>query len=214
MSQAHNHHTTHGHNEIEHLHHQQHHRDEDGHHHHYSVPARKLVFTKGILDILVSLFLLFFPSFFLDGPLTSAVYNLTGIPAASWGQDHAGVASLSALVMGCGFAGITAGQTASDDGYRVVAALNGAFAIAGFIICLLSPHKYGSVFLLFMSIQDIIWYAAIVHAGSFGPLDSLGLSSRGLCVLEERLSRDVLRRKAEFDARHGHGHHEKHGLEG
>ncbi|PPQ91846.1 hypothetical protein CVT25_000782 [Psilocybe cyanescens] len=213
MSHTNNPSGVHHHNEAEHLQHQHQQHDEELHHHqhHHSTAARKLVLTKGALDIFVSLSLILFPSFFMDGPLTSAVYNLTGIPAASWAQDHSGTATLSALVMGCGFAGITAGQSESDDGYRVVAALNGAFALTGFLICLLSPHKYGSVFLLFMSIQDIVWYALIVHFGSFGPMDSLGLSTRGLYVLEERLSRDVLRHKENHDARHGYANQEKQG---
>lgn len=134
-------------------------------------------------------------------------------PAVSWAQDPAGLASFAALVMGRGFAGITAGISESDDAYRTVgmlyrlpfiqiyliapslAALNGSFALTGFLICLVSPYKYGSSFLLLVSAQDILWFAALVHYGDFGCMDCLGLSTRGLCVIEERLSRDVLKHR-------------------
>lgn len=74
-----------------------------------------------------------------------------------------------------------------------LAAFNGAFALTGLLTCFFSPYHYGSTFLLLTSLQDVFWYTAIVRAGGFGFADCLGVSTRGLYVIEERLSRDVMK---------------------
>lgn len=99
--------------------------------------------------------------------------------------------------MGCGFAGIVAGESTSDDAYKVVgtshlpsvlhtiisilffplvAALNGIFALMALIGSVLHPTKFGSSFLFLASLQDVFWFFAIVRAGNFGVLETIGIS--------------------------------------
>ncbi|KAF8972044.1 hypothetical protein BDZ97DRAFT_2054202 [Flammula alnicola] len=173
--------------------HDMHHCDHSAQHH--STAARKIVLANGVFNVLLALSIMFFPILFYDGPLASTISKVTGLHTPSWSKDPTSAYGVAALIMGCAFSGLTAGQSKSNDAYRTVAALNGAFAFTGFIVCFFSAHKFGSSFLLLASLQDVVWYASIVHAGGFGFMDSLGLSTRGLYALEECLAHDITKRE-------------------
>lgn len=142
----------------------------------HSAAAQKIVLAKGIFDVFLSLSLIFFPSLLYDGPIPKALSFVTGLSKANWDRDTSSAFALSSLIMGCGFAGIVAGESTSDDAYKVVAALNGVFAVMSLIGSVLHPHKFGSSFLFLAALQDVFWFTAIVRAGNYEVLDTLGLS--------------------------------------
>ncbi|TEB25404.1 hypothetical protein FA13DRAFT_1637444 [Coprinellus micaceus] len=142
----------------------------------HSVTAQKIVLAKGFFDVFLSLSLVFFPSLLYDGPVPKALSYVTPLSQANWDQDTSSAYALGSLIMGCGFAGIVAGESTSDDAYKVVAALNGIFALMGLIGSVLHPTKFGSSFLFLASLQDVFWFFAIVRAGNFGVLETIGLS--------------------------------------
>jgi hypothetical protein len=153
----------------------------------HSVEAQKLVMVKGIFDVFLSLSLVFFPSLLYDGPLTKAVSAVTTLPTPSWELDTGSAYGLASLIMGAGVAGICAGESASDDAYKIIATLNGVFAATGLLGCIFSPHKFGSSFLLVACLQDVFWFTAITKAGNYGVLDTLGLSTRSIQKEHEKL---------------------------
>ncbi|KAJ3519717.1 hypothetical protein NMY22_g13074 [Coprinellus aureogranulatus] len=141
----------------------------------HSVAAQKIVLAKGFFDVFLSLSLIFFPSLLYDGPIPKALSFVTGLSKASWEADTNAAFALSSLIMGCGFAGIVAGESTSDDAYKVVAALNGIFALMALTGSILHPHKFGSSFLFIAGLQDVFWFTAIVKAGGFDVLETLGV---------------------------------------
>ncbi|KAJ3508723.1 hypothetical protein NMY22_g16522 [Coprinellus aureogranulatus] len=141
----------------------------------HSVAAQKIVLAKGFFDVFLSLSLIFFPSLLYDGPIPKALSFVTGLSKASWEADTNAAFALSSLIMGCGFAGIVAGESTSDDAYKVVAALNGIFALMALTGSILHPHKFGSSFLFIAGLQDVFWFTAIVKAGGFDVLETLGI---------------------------------------
>ncbi|KAF4613301.1 hypothetical protein D9613_011201 [Agrocybe pediades] len=159
----------------------------------HSTSARQLVFANGIINFLFGLSVMFMPQIFHDGKVARFISRVSGLASPIWETNPSSAFDVAILMMGFAFAAVTAGQSDSNDAYRSVAALNGASGIAGLLTCILSPHTYGSTFLLFTSVQNLLWYALIVHVGEFGHMDCLGLSTRGLYVIEERLARDVLK---------------------
>ena len=118
--------------------------------------------------------------------------------------------------MGCGFAGISAGESTSDDAYKVVgtsyfhlnsvvpgsdrlrrlAALNGVFAFMALLGCLLRPHAYGSSFLLIAGLQDVAWFYAITRAGGYPILDTIGLNTSKVKAEADKLAGKAARRDA------------------
>ncbi|TFK18339.1 hypothetical protein FA15DRAFT_261543 [Coprinopsis marcescibilis] len=155
----------------------------------HSAKAQKIVFIKGIFDVFLSLSPLFFPSLLYDGPLSKVVSMITTLRQPSWEGDTSSVYALSALIMGAGFAGICAAESTHDDAYKVIATLNGVFAVMCLLGCILDPHKYGSTFLLLAGLQDVAWFWAIVEAGGYGVLDTLGLSFRSIRREVDRIAR-------------------------
>jgi len=168
----------------------------------FSHQARRAVLAKGIFDVLFSLTVLFLPSLSYTEILPKMISKITGLQFVPW-QQHP---TLGALIMGCAFSAFTAGQTESDDAFRVVAALNGAFAITGLLICTFM-RSYANSFLLIASLQDILWFLVIQRAGGYGVLDCLGLSQRGMYILEEKLSREVRQQKARLAEKIEHNRH-------
>ncbi|TFK34356.1 hypothetical protein BDQ12DRAFT_763620 [Crucibulum laeve] len=140
--------------------------------------ARRIVMAKGIFDVFLSLSLIFFPSLLYDGPVPATISQVTGLPKPSWEADPGAAYGLASLIMGAAFCGITAGQSWSPDAHKALATLNGVFALTGLIGCILSPQKFGSSFLLLASAQDVFWFSAIVKAGGYGVLDTLGLAGK------------------------------------
>ncbi|KAF5309137.1 hypothetical protein D9619_012803 [Psilocybe cf. subviscida] len=159
----------------------------------HSGHARKVVFVKGIFDILLAISVMFFPTFAYNGPVGSTAAKLTGLRNPDWAAEADSAFAIASLIMGAGVAAFTACQSESNCAYRTIAAFNGAFALTGLMTCFFSPHHYGSTFLLLASLQDVFWYTAIVRAGGFGFADCLGVSTRGLYVIEERLSRNAMK---------------------
>jgi hypothetical protein len=107
----------------------------------HSVEAQKLVMAKGIFDVFLSLSLVFFPSLLYDGPLTKAISAVTTLvcacvseignsadrmdsmqPTPSWELDTGSAYGLASLIMGAGVAGICAGESTSDDAYKIIGA--------------------------------------------------------------------------------------------
>lgn len=55
-----------------------------------------------------------------------------------------------------------------------LAALNGMFALAGILGCVLVPRLASSA-LAFAAAQDVFWFFAVVFTGGYGVLDTIGL---------------------------------------
>jgi len=146
----------------------------------HSVAAQRIVFMKGVFDVFLSLSLIFFPSFVFDGYVPTIVSGLTTLPKFHWEADSQTAFALSSLIMGCGIAGISAGESTSDNAYKVIAALNGAFAGMSLLGCILFPHKFGSSFLFLAGLQDVFWSSMIMRAGNYGLMDTFGLSVKAI----------------------------------
>ncbi|KAJ2931900.1 hypothetical protein H1R20_g5197, partial [Candolleomyces eurysporus] len=98
--------------------------------------------------------------------------------------------------MGCGWAGISAGESTSDDAYKVVATLNGIFALMSLIGCVLHPHMYGSSFLFLAGLQDVFWFYAIVSAGNYDVLETIGISPKRIRKEADKLAAQAAERYA------------------
>jgi len=155
----------------------------------HSAKAQRIVMMKGVFDIFLSLSLILFPGLLYDGPIPRFISKITPLTQPSWLIDAPSAFALSALIMGAGVAGICAAESTSDDAYKAIATLNGVFAAMSLAGCALAPRTFGSSFLLLAGLQDVFWFYAIVEAGNYGVLDTLGMSAAAIKRERDRLLR-------------------------
>ncbi|PPR00379.1 hypothetical protein CVT24_004441 [Panaeolus cyanescens] len=163
--------------------------------------AQRVVFAKGVFDVVLSLSLVFVPWLLYDGWISRMVSKATMLPLADSRSEPHSAFALASLIMGAGVAGIAAAESSSDDAFKVMATLNGVFAFIALSGCLLSPQTFGSSFLLLAGLQDVVWFASIVKAGRYDPLETLGLSwkavSREEGAMKRREEREVHKERRE-----------------
>ncbi|KAF9033398.1 hypothetical protein BJ165DRAFT_1410457 [Panaeolus papilionaceus] len=131
--------------------------------------ARRLSVVKGLCDLAIAFSLMFVPGLLYNGPFMEALSDLTTLPTTSGTTNPSSAIEIATLLLGMGVAEVVSGEERS----------RGAIKTVGLSICILSPYKHATTFILFLALMNAAWYAVVVRAGRLGVAETLRLG-RGL----------------------------------
>ncbi|KAF9051299.1 hypothetical protein BJ165DRAFT_1591303 [Panaeolus papilionaceus] len=165
--------------------------------------AHQLSVVKGVCDIVMAFSLMFVPRLLYNGPFMEVLSDLTTLPTTSGTTNPSSAFEIGTLLLGMGVAGVVAGKERSRGAIKTVATMAGITSLAGLSICMLSPYKHATTFILFLALMNVAWYTVVVRAGQLGVAETLGLGW-GLGMMC-KCGRGMRGRRSETRGRQGYG---------
>ncbi|KAF9002940.1 hypothetical protein BDQ17DRAFT_1356329 [Cyathus striatus] len=141
-----------------------------------SAEAGRQVFSKGVFDIVLGLFLIICPYVMRFGIVEFGCSDTLGNLIVL--RDSSLPLLLGAITVGTGYSAVKASYTDSDDAYQLIATFSVVQAFAILTGYWIYPETPLSALLLAIAAEDILWFVLITMLGDYGIFDTLGLRMR------------------------------------